>query len=118
MLVTLTPGSPEPIYDQIAASLRRSIAEGRLNQGDVLPPARVLAASIKVNVHTVLRAYASLRDEGMVDLRPGRGATVIADTNTPDARVRVAVTALVAEARKAGVPDDALFEMLREQLRG
>ncbi|MBV9363717.1 MAG: GntR family transcriptional regulator, partial [Solirubrobacterales bacterium] len=42
------------LYQQVAAKIRRAIAEGEAKSGERLPPARDLAAVIGVNSNTVL----------------------------------------------------------------
>jgi GntR family transcriptional regulator len=58
------------LHDQVAAQIRRSIAEGDARPGERLPPAKDLAAVIGVNTNTVLRALRALRDEGLLEFRP------------------------------------------------
>lgn len=76
MLIRIDPASERAIYTQIADSVRAGIAAGRVHPGESLPPARQVAAGLEVNQHTVLHAYQLLRDEGLIDLRRGRGAVV------------------------------------------
>jgi GntR family transcriptional regulator len=64
------------LHDQVAAEIRRAIAAGEATPGDRLPPARDLAAVLRVNTNTVLRALRILRDEGLLEFRRGRGITV------------------------------------------
>ena len=62
------------LHHQVAAEIRRAIAEGEAKQGERLPPAKDLAAVLGVNANTVLRALRDLRDEGLLEFRRGRGS--------------------------------------------
>jgi GntR family transcriptional regulator len=101
---------PMLLHDQVAAEIRRSLAEGDAAPGDRLPPARDLAAVAGVNVNTVLRALRQLRDEGLLELRRGRGIRVAGDA----ARTPVVVKAheLVELARRHGYRPDELLELV------
>lgn len=114
MLWMVDPGSPVPLYDQLASSVRREIARGGVTQGERLPAAREVARELDVNLHTVLRAYQMLRDDGLIDLRRGRGAVVIAQD---DGRARLLVLAdeLLAEGRRLGMGFTELGELLQER---
>jgi GntR family transcriptional regulator len=114
VLIRIDPGSGVAIFDQIAASVRADASRGTLRPGDRLPAARELAEALEVNVHTVLRAYQQLRDEGLIDLRRGRGAVVTAAA-ARGSELLDAVRALVADARRAGVPPQTLLTLIREE---
>src|SRR6478672_5374630 len=98
--VKVDKGDPTDLYEQVAGEIRRAIAEGEAGPGERLPPAKDLAAVLDVNTNTVLRALRTLRDEGLLEFRRGRGITV---AGTPE---RGAVVArahdLVAFARTQG----------------
>lgn len=82
--------------------------------GERLPAARALARDLDVNMHTVLRAYAQLREEGLLDLRRGRGAVVLGDGAAGRAAVRSLAQALAAEARRQGVSRAELHDLIQE----
>ncbi len=113
MFLRVDPTSDAALFAQIAASVRADAAAGRLREGDRLPSARSVADAVGVNLHTVLRAYQDLRDEGLVDMRRGRGA-VVTDSATWLAALRDDVVALVRKARAAGLSPDALASLVKE----
>ena len=113
MLITVDPAARASLADQVATQVRVAIARGDLAAGDRLPSARDLAASVDVNMHTVLRAYARLQEDGLIELRRGRGATVLRSGNASFDRLRDLVGELRDQADALGVPLDELFTMLK-----
>jgi GntR family transcriptional regulator len=113
MLIKVDAGSSEPLFAQIAAQVRAGIAKGRIAEGERLPSARELADALGVNMHTVLRAYGDLRDEGLVDMRRRRGVIVRPAT---DGRARLLELArdLAAEAARQGITKAELGKLLEE----
>ncbi|MFE9695600.1 GntR family transcriptional regulator [Streptomyces sp. NPDC006270] len=116
MLFRVDPTSTVPLGDQIAASVRRAVAEGAVAPGERLPAARMLAESLGVNVHTVLRGYQRLREEGLIELRRGRGAAITAGASPQRARLLERVREVVADARDLGMTEDELLALVRGEL--
>lgn len=114
MLVRIDPASTAPLFEQVAAAVRRAIAEERVRGGDRLPVARELAASLEINMHTVLRAYAQLREEGVIDVRRGRGAVVTRNASSRS-RIGQLIGELITEARREGVGADELARTIRQR---
>ena len=99
-----------PLYQQVAAEIRRAIAEGEAGPGERMPLAKDLATVLGVNTNTVLRALRELRDEGMLEFRRGRGITV---AGTPQRGVVMArVKDLVAFARQQGYQPAEVIAMI------
>ncbi|GAA1470595.1 GntR family transcriptional regulator [Microbacterium thalassium] len=113
MLIRIDPTSDQPLFEQVAASVRADAAAGRLRAGDRLPAAREVAPALGVNLHTVLRAYQELRDEGLVDMRRGRGAVLTAAVE-PLAALHDDIAALVTRARSLGLSPDTLASLIKE----
>jgi GntR family transcriptional regulator len=74
--VNLDRAGPAALHDQVAAQIRRAIADGEARAGERLPLAKDIAAVLGVNKNTVLRAMHVLRNEGLLEFRRGRGITV------------------------------------------
>lgn len=83
MLITIDAAAAEPLYLQIRNQIVAGIATGQLESGQSLPSVRSLASDLGINLHTVNKAYAVLRDEGYVRMR-GRAGAVIADPAAAD----------------------------------
>ena len=115
MLLRLDPRDDVPLFVQLANTLRIAVLRGDAGPGERLPAARALAASLDINVHTVLRAYQELRDEGLVELRRGRGATVAAAAAQDFAVLRTALSAVVAEATRLGVSAAVVTALLKDE---
>jgi GntR family transcriptional regulator len=97
-----------PAYEQIAGQLRGLLVAQKLCPGTLLPPVRQLAADLAVHFNTVAQAYRILAEEGWLDLRQGRGATVIPrSAQEPSTRTQVAFSrelhSLVASALSRGL---------------
>lgn len=113
MLFRIDPSSDAPLFAQLAAAVRTDAAAGRLRPGDRLPAAREVAASLGINLHTVLHAYQDLREEGLVDMRRGRGA-VVTDAAEPLASLHSEILALARSARVLGLSADAIASLVKE----
>jgi GntR family transcriptional regulator len=110
--VKIDKADPTDLYDQVAAEIRRAIAEGDALAGERLPPAKDLAAVLGVNTNTVLRALRLLRDEGLLEFRRGRGISV---AGTPAHGAVVQKTReLVVFARRHGYRVDELVEIIKD----
>jgi GntR family transcriptional regulator len=100
------------LHEQVAAEIRRAIADGEARPGERLPPAKDLAAVLGVNTNTVLRALRQLRDEGLLEFRRGRGITV---SGSPERGAVVArAEALVRFARGHGYRVEELLEIIQD----
>lgn len=113
MLIRVDVDSTHPLFEQVAASVRADIVAGAVRQGDRLPAAREVADALDINVHTVLRAYQQLREEGLVDLRRGRGA-VVAASAAPLTELAQEIAALVARAAALGISPATLAAIVKE----
>ena len=99
------------LHDQVAAEIRRAIADGEAPPGERIPQAKDLAAVLGVNTNTVLRALRILRDEGLLELGRGRAITV---AGTPERGAVVSkMKELITLGRQCGYRRDELVAMLQ-----
>jgi GntR family transcriptional regulator len=108
--VSVDRSDPVLLHDQVAAEIRRAIAEGEAGPGERLPLVKDIAAVLGVNKNTVLRAMHILRDEGLLEFTRGRGITV---TGTPEQSLVLRhVRELVEFARHQGYRREDVIEMI------
>jgi GntR family transcriptional regulator len=108
--VKVNKTDPTDLYEQVAAEIRRAIADGEAKPGERLPAAKDLAAILEVNKNTVLRSLQLLRQEGLLEFRRGRGITV---AGTPERGAVVQrARELVEFARHQGYRVDELVEII------
>lgn len=124
MILAIDHSSAVPIYLQIRAQVVAAIAREELQPGDRLPSVRSLASDLGVNLHTVNKAYAILRDEGYLVMR-GRSGASVADVSRgippeasarADARLAEAFRELALECRARGVSHDDFMSLVAAQV--
>jgi GntR family transcriptional regulator len=110
--VKVNKADPTDLYEQVAAEIRRAIADGEAKPGERLPAAKDLAAILGVNKNTVLRSLWLLRDEGLLEFRRGRGISV---AGTPERGAVVQrARELVEFARSQGYRVDELVAIIED----
>ncbi|NNN15718.1 MAG: GntR family transcriptional regulator [Acidimicrobiaceae bacterium] len=98
------------LHEQVAAEIRRAIANGEARPGQKIPQVKDLAAELSVNSNTVLRALRILRDEGLVEM--GRGRSIRVAGTQEQSAVVTRVRELVEFARRQGYEPDDLISIL------
>ena len=71
--INVTTGAGTPIYRQIIDQVRLGVATGALRPGQAMPSVRSLAERLVVNPNTVVKAYAELVRDGVLEAQQGMG---------------------------------------------
>ena len=117
MLIEIDFNSPEAIYVQVRNQIVMAIASNRLQDGDSLPSVRNLADSIGVNMHTVNKAYAMLREEGFLKLDRRKGAVVsveVASKESELTKINDYMQMIVAQAICKDITREEMNRMVDE----
>ena len=124
MIIRVDQSGEIPIYLQIRDQIIEGIARGELSPGDSLPSVRQLAADLGINLHTVNKAYAVLRDEGYVAMR-GRKGDFIANAQSigapshqtiGDERMASGIYRLALEHRARGGTPESFMAVAKSQV--
>lgn len=116
MLLSVDFESETPIYMQIYEQIVLAISNGSLVPGEALPSVRSLSADIGVNIHTVNKSYAILRDEGYLNMSHRSGATVslcMPDKSRIIPSMNDRLRQLSAQAAVHGIRQAEFMEMAR-----
>ena len=81
MIIQIDFNSSEAIYMQLCNQIIMGIATSKLQEGDPLPSVRQMADTIGINMHTVNKAYAVLKQEGFIQLDRRKGAVIAIDVD-------------------------------------
>ncbi len=81
MIIEIDFNSDEALYLQLRNQIILGIATSRIREGDELPSVRQLAGDIGINMHTVNKAYAVLKQEGFVKVDRRKGAIISIDVD-------------------------------------
>lgn len=92
MYISIDFNSNEALYLQLRNQIILAIVKAELQEGENLPSVRELADTIGINMHTVNKAYAVLRQEGYLRLDRRRGAVVAVDMDKVKATMQLAET--------------------------
>jgi GntR family transcriptional regulator len=76
LTIIIKNSSGIPIYEQIKEQVKEAILTDEINEGDILPSIRQLAADLKVSVITTTRAYTELEQDGYIINVQGKGCYV------------------------------------------
>ncbi|MEV4253066.1 GntR family transcriptional regulator [Spirillospora sp. NPDC049652] len=110
-----------PPYLQIVQQVRQALRMGVLDHGDQLPTVKEVVGEVAINPNTVLKAYRELERDGLVEGRAGQGTFVVGRPAGPPpgthTRLGRSLARWVAEAREAGLDDEAMESLLRITLR-
>ncbi|NVO58207.1 PLP-dependent aminotransferase family protein [Rhodobacteraceae bacterium B1Z28] len=66
-----------PLHSSLALAIAKAISDGMLPKGTQLPTHRKMAEELGLSVHTVSKAYESLRRQRLIDGQVGRGSYVL-----------------------------------------
>jgi GntR family transcriptional regulator len=120
MWLSIDNKSERPIYLQIVLQIKEQVRKGDLKAGDELPSVRELADSLGVNMHTVRFAYLRLRDQGILNLRLGRRATInkiVKPSNKAavESEIQGRLDEITTDALLMGLTSTELHELLVQQ---
>ena len=117
--VDLRPG--ESPYRQVTYAATKAIVAGTLLPGAPFPSVRELSTALRINPNTAHKVVTELVRAGLLEVLPGVG-TVVARGRAASDHERQALLArpleqLVVEARRLGLPLDAVQDALAAQWR-
>lgn len=101
MIINIDFNSNEAIYMQLRNQIIIGIAQNTIKDGDSLPSVRQLAEELGVNMHTVNKAYALLRNDGYLKLDRRKGAVVCVSLDMKSQHIKtmnIGMRMMVAEA--------------------
>lgn len=114
MYISIDFNSDEALYLQLRNQIIMAIVKAELREGENLPSVREMADTVGINMHTVNKAYAVLRQEGYLRLDRRHGAVVAVDMDQMKAAMELAQTLdlVLAQAICKHVPREDVHDLV------
>lgn len=114
MMIEIDFNSDEALYVQLRNQIIYGIATSRIQEGDSLPSVRQLAEEIGINMHTVNKAYAVLREEGIIHLDRRKGAVIAIDIDKLQALedMKEQLTVILAKGRCKHITKEEVYTLV------
>ncbi|CAN5262431.1 GntR family transcriptional regulator [soil metagenome] len=105
-----------PVSEQLVYAVHKALVTGQMKPGDPFPSVRQLSKELKINPNTAHKVVALLKQDGLLEVEPGRG-TFISQNHVPSEADRGAllegkIEALVVEAKKLEIPKETVQEAI------
>ena len=116
MLIEIDFNSDEALYVQLQNQIIMGIAMNLIREGDSLPSVRQLANTVGINMHTVNKAYAILKQEGFIQLDRRKGAVIAIDMNKARAllEMKEQLRVLLARGRCKNISKEEVHALVDE----
>jgi GntR family transcriptional regulator len=107
-----------PVYEQVLFAAKKAIVCGQLKPGDAFPSVRVLSQELRINPNTAQKVSARLREEGLIEVKPGRGSVITESARALKSQKKELLDRelerLVVEAKKLKLTEKELQGALRQ----
>lgn len=121
MIFKINPIAGQPIYWQLVQQVRHAVETGILKHGDMLPGIRSLATELVVSHNTIAKAYAEMEHAGLIEMRHGSGAFIVAPRaqKSRSERIRPAqqrVKSVVVSLQREGFTEEEIRRLFEAEL--
>lgn len=122
MIIKIDMNSETALYEQIYNSIIWGIATGQLRPGAQMPTVRKLGSDLGINLHTVNKAYAILKQKGYLSAHRNKGAVVNegqfypADIDFKE-DMRASFLPLVSECSTRGMDESEIKQLVSQIVR-
>jgi DNA-binding transcriptional regulator YhcF (GntR family) len=121
MFVKIDFNSDVPIYIQLKQQIIEGIADGSIEEGENLPSVRQMAEDIGINLHTVNKAYALLRDDNFILMDRRKGAVINSKQNMQlndyEEKFEEDIKPIIAEAYCRGMTEEEVMIKIQKIYR-
>ena len=121
MLIEIDFNSDEAIYVQLQNQIILGIATDMIQEGDSLPSVRQLAETVGINMHTVNKAYALLKQEGYIYTDRRNGAHVrkeFSEAKELSEKSKELLQQIISEAKICGMTQEEFLKICENMYKG